>query len=66
VSGVVYGGGADAREFEPVEGTARDGVTFGDPVVDGDRLLIPELDDERELVALTTIGQAGVRRPAWR
>jgi hypothetical protein len=56
VSGVVYGGGADARQFEPVEGTARDGVTFGDPVVDGDRLLIPELDDERELVALTTIG----------
>lgn len=53
--GVIYDGGADAREFEPIEAAERDGVAFGDPVVEADRLLIPEFGDD-ELVAITTIG----------
>jgi hypothetical protein len=53
---VVYVGGADGRNFEPVEATERDGVRFGAPLLDADRLLVPELDDDGELVAVTTIG----------
>jgi hypothetical protein len=56
VSAVVYVGGADGRNFEPVEATERDGVRFGAPLLDADRLLVPELDDDGELVAVTTIG----------
>ncbi len=54
--GVVYAGSEDGREFAPVEASEREAVALGDPVVDGDRLLVPEYDDEEELVALTTIG----------
>jgi hypothetical protein len=53
--GVIYAGGADAREFEPIEATERNGVAFGDPIVAGDRLVVPEFGDD-ELVAITTIG----------
>ena len=56
VSSVVYASGAPAGAFEPVEGTERDGVAFAEPSVDGDRILVPELDDDGELVAVTTIG----------
>jgi hypothetical protein len=54
-SAVLYDGGADARSFEPVEGTERDSVTFGDPIHDGDRLLLPEFNDD-QLIAFTAIG----------
>jgi hypothetical protein len=57
VSAVIYAGGADARDFEPVGGTARDRVRFGEAVVEGDRLLVAEYGDDGELVAVTTIGQ---------
>jgi hypothetical protein len=53
--GVVYQGHSEGREFDPIEATERDRVVFGDPVVAGERLLIPEFDDDGELVAITTI-----------
>jgi hypothetical protein len=53
--GVVYAGDADGRKFEPIEATERKGAAFGDPVVDDDRLLVPEFDDDG-LVAITSIG----------
>jgi hypothetical protein len=53
--GVIYAGDAEAREFEPIEATERNGVAFGDPVVEDDHLLIPEFGED-ELVAITTIG----------
>jgi hypothetical protein len=52
--GVIYAGGTDARGFEPVDATERDGVGFGDPVRDADRLLVPEFGED-ELVAITII-----------
>jgi hypothetical protein len=52
--GVVYAAGADGREFEPVEGTEREDVGFGEPVVRDGRLILPEYDDDG-LVAITTI-----------
>jgi hypothetical protein len=55
VFGVIYTGGEGAREFTAIEATERDDVAFGHPVVDGDRLLVPEFDEEG-LVGLTTIG----------
>jgi BNR/Asp-box repeat len=54
-SAVLYDGGTDARSFEPVEGTERDNVTFGDPIHDGDRVLLPEFNDD-QLVGFTAIG----------
>ena len=53
--GVIYSGSPDARDFEPIEATERDGVAFGDLIVAGNRLIIPEFGDD-ELVAITTIG----------
>lgn len=52
--GVVYVGDEDGREFEAIVATRRDSSTLGDPVVDHDRLLVPEYD-EATLVAITTI-----------
>jgi hypothetical protein len=52
--GVVYAGDAEAREVEPIEATEREGVSFGDPIVAGDRLIIPEFGDDG-LVAVTTV-----------
>ena len=49
-----YAGDAEAREVEPIEATEREGVSFGDPVVAGDRLIIPEFGDDG-LVAVTTV-----------
>ena len=56
VSAVLYDGGADARSFEPVEGTERDGLSFGEPIRDGDRVLLPEFNDDDELDGVTAIG----------
>jgi BNR/Asp-box repeat len=53
-SAVLYDGGTDARSFEPVN-TERDNVTFGDPIHDGDRVLLPEFNDD-QLVGFTAIG----------
>jgi hypothetical protein len=55
-SAVLYDGGTDARSFEPVEGTERDAVAFGDPIHDGDRLLLPEFDEDNQLVGFTAVG----------
>jgi hypothetical protein len=63
-SAVPYDGGADARSFEPVEGTERDSVTFGDPIHDRDRLLLPDFNDDHQLVGFTAIGWPGAPRPA--
>lgn len=54
-SAVLYHGGTDARSFDPVDDTERDRVRFGDPIPDGDRLLLPEFDDEDELIGFTAI-----------
>lgn len=56
VFAVVYQGGDDARSFEPVDGTERDGVNFGPPLTAGDHLLLPEYDADGALVGFTTIG----------
>lgn len=55
-SAVLYDGGTDARSFEPVEGSERDGVSFGAPIDLGDRLLVPEFGDGGRLVGFTEIG----------
>jgi photosystem II stability/assembly factor-like uncharacterized protein len=44
-----------ADSFDVVDGTSRSGVSFGHPVVDGDRVLVPELDGQHRLVAISTI-----------
>lgn len=54
-SAVLYDGGTDARSFEPVDGTERENVAFGDPIEVGDRLLLPEYDEDGQLVAFTEI-----------
>jgi hypothetical protein len=54
-SAVLYDGGTDARSFEPVDGTERENVAFGDPIEVGHRLLLPEYDEDGHLVAFTEI-----------
>lgn len=54
-SAVLYDGGTDARSFDPVDGTERDDVSFGDPILDGDRLLLPEFGDEDQLIGFTVV-----------
>jgi hypothetical protein len=39
-----------------VKGTERDSMTLGDPIHDGDRLLLPEFNDDHQLVGFTAIG----------
>lgn len=53
---MVYAGDAEAREFELVDGSERDGAVFGTPIEDGERLVLPEYGRDDELVGLTVIG----------
>jgi hypothetical protein len=52
--GVIYRSDDDARAFEPIESSRRDGLVFGGPMVAGDTLVLPEFDEDR-LVGVTTI-----------
>lgn len=53
---MVYVGDAEAREFELVDGSERDGVVYGTPIEDGARLVLPEYGRDDELVGITVIG----------
>lgn len=53
---LVYVGDAEAREFELVDGSERDGAVFGTPIEDGERLVLPEYGRDDELVGITVIG----------